>query len=96
MCFALLKRKRDLIRLKNRCELIQGSLYVIIDLLIGAKSITLYLKWRFLKKNLLFSLHLTFLWSCCSIDLKRQSKHSGLRLDTTSPVFFENGRKHFP
>ena len=41
--FALLTRKRDLIRLRNRSKLVQGSLYAIIDLLIGAKSITLYL-----------------------------------------------------
>ena len=36
----------DLIHLRNRSKLVQGSLYAIIDLLIGAKSITLYLIWR--------------------------------------------------
>ena len=44
--FALLTRKRDLIRLRNRSKLIQGSLYAIIDLLQGAKSILLYFIWR--------------------------------------------------
>ena len=44
--FDLLLRKQDLIRFKNRSKLTQGNLYVIIDLLIGAKSFTLYLIWR--------------------------------------------------
>ena len=39
----LLTRKRDLIRPKSCSKLVKGSLYNIIDLLIGAKSITLHL-----------------------------------------------------
>ena len=33
----------DLIRLRNWSKLVEGSLFAIIDLLIGAKSTTLYL-----------------------------------------------------
>ena len=36
----------ELIRLRNRSKLVQGILYAIIDLLIGAKSGTLYFIWR--------------------------------------------------
>ena len=39
----IITRKRDLIHLRNVSKLVQGSLYAIIELLIGAKSITLYL-----------------------------------------------------
>ena len=89
--FALLTRKRDLIRIRNRSKLIQGSLYVIIGLLIRAKSITLYLIWRvggcFPKKILIYFITFNFSCSCCSIDLKRQSEHSELRPNTSSFVF---------
>ena len=36
----------NLIRLRNRSKLIERSLYVIVDLLIGAKTILLYCIWR--------------------------------------------------
>ena len=55
--FAQLTRKRDLIRLRNRSKLVQGSLYAIMVLLIGAKPITLSLIWHvgfFFLKNLKF------------------------------------------
>ena len=42
--FALLSG--DLIRQKNRSKLVEGSLFAIIDLLLGTKFITLYLIWR--------------------------------------------------
>ena len=38
ICFKLLTRKRDLIRLRNHSKLVHGRLYAIIDLLKGAKS----------------------------------------------------------
>ena len=89
----------DLIRLRNRSKLVQSSLYAITNLLIGAKSITLFLVWRvggiFLQKNLSFFLKSIFFslsgkMSCyyCSIDLKRQSEHSWLRPDSSSLVLF--------
>ena len=78
--------------------MIQGSLYVIIDLLIGAKFINLYLimacgvmfftkNLRF-RKKIVFLLDLFFSWYYCSIDLKRQLEHSEFPLDTSSLVFF--------
>ena len=36
----------DLIRLRNRSKLVEGSLFAIIDLLLGAKFITLFYIWR--------------------------------------------------
>ena len=36
----------DFSRLRNCSKLVEGSLFVTIDLLTGAKSITLYLRWR--------------------------------------------------
>ena len=36
----------DLIRLINRSKLFEGSLFAIIDLLQGTKSIFLFLIWR--------------------------------------------------
>ena len=82
---------RDLIRHRNRSKLVQGSLYATTDLLIGAKLITWYVIWRvggcFNKKSQTFLfLHLNFSCYYCSIDLKRQSEHSGLRPDTSSLV----------
>ena len=66
----------------------------MIDLLIGTKSITLYLikrvGGRFHKLSQTFFLNfLNFLklYLVYSIDLKRQSEHSGLRPDTSSLVF---------
>ena len=37
---------RDLIRLRNRSKLVERSLFAIIDLLQGTKSILLYFLWR--------------------------------------------------
>ena len=33
-------------RLRNRSKLVEGSLFAIIGLLLGAKSITLFFIWR--------------------------------------------------
>ena len=42
-----------------------------------------------LKKNSLYFISFIFLmYYCCSINLKRQSEHSGLRPDTSSLVWF--------
>ena len=43
-----------------------------------------------LKKNSFYFSYIQFFFSyyCCSIDLKRQSEHSGLRPDTSSLVSF--------
>ena len=38
--------REDLIRLRNRSKLVDGSLFALIDLLPGAKYITLYFIWR--------------------------------------------------
>ena len=35
----------DFVRLRNCSKLVEGSLFVIIDLLRGAKTITLYFMW---------------------------------------------------
>ena len=45
-CFALFTRKRGLFLLRNHSKLVHGKLYAIIDSLVGAKFITLYLIWR--------------------------------------------------
>ena len=37
---------RDIIRLSNGFQLIEGSLFAIINLLAGAKAIPLYFIWR--------------------------------------------------
>ena len=37
---------KDLFRLRNRSEIVQGSLYALIEQLLGANSISLYLIWR--------------------------------------------------
>ena len=55
--FALLTRNRDLIRLRSRSKLVEGSLFALIDLLQGAKSIFLYFRWRVggdFRKNIYF------------------------------------------
>ena len=59
------------------------------------KSITLYFKgvWVFFaknlkkEKNLFYSLHLVFSYYYCSIDLKKQSEHSGLCPDASDLVY---------
>ena len=61
----------------------------MIDFLIGAKYITLFLYgvWGMIfTKNL--KLKKIVLCYYCSIDLKRQSEASGLRLDTCNLVLF--------
>ena len=85
----LTRERKFLIGLRNRSKLVQRSLFAINDLLIGTKSITLYFIGRvggwFSHKIFSFMLlHLVFSCYCCSIDLKRQSEHSELRLDTSS------------
>ena len=37
-----MRKSRDLIRLRNRFKLLEGSLFAVIDLLLDAKFITLY------------------------------------------------------
>ena len=44
--FRAINGKRDLIRLRNRCKLVERSLFAIIDLLQGAKTILLNFIWR--------------------------------------------------
>ena len=90
--------RRDLNCLRNCSKMVERSLFVIIDLLLEAKFIVLNFIWRvgddfkkkissFRKNFILFLLHLTFSCYYCSIDLKRKSKHSRLRSDTSSLVF---------
>ena len=83
----------DLIRLINRSKLVERNLFAIIDLLQWTKILFLYFILRvggwFSQKNSNFrkNFHLIFLcFYCCSINLKRQSEHSGLRPDTSSLV----------
>ena len=83
----------DLFRLRNCSKLVERSLFAIIDLLQGAKSILLYLIGRVggmifiknfkLKKFHSILFHLIFLCYNCSINLKRLSEHSGLHPDTS-------------
>ena len=78
--------------LRNRAKLVEGSLFALIDLLTGAKFITLYFKWRAgdeFTKNLSFFLKKKFYLFLLPINffkLKRQSEHSRLRPDTSSLV----------
>ena len=44
--FRAINEQGDLIRLRNRSKLVEGKLFAIVDFLKGAKSITLYFKWR--------------------------------------------------
>ena len=89
----------DLIRLISRSKLVERSLFAIIDLLQGTKSIFLYFILRMgddfhkklisnlRKKNSFHFISFNFLcYYCCSINLKRQSEHSGLRPGTSSLV----------
>ena len=48
VCYLCKQTKPDKqkFRLRNCPKLVEGSLFTIIDLLIGAKSITLYFIWR--------------------------------------------------
>ena len=79
--------------------MVQRSLFAITDLLQGTKSIFLYTlygvwgddfhkKFQILEKKIHFILFhlLFFMYYCCSINLKRQWEHSGLRPDTSSLV----------
>ena len=80
----------DLIRLINRSKLVERSLFAIIDLLQGTKSLYGVLgddfqkNFQHLEKTFSFLfISLSFLrYYCCSINLKRQSEHSGLCPDT--------------
>ena len=67
----------DLSRLRNLSKLIEGSLFAVIDLLLGAKFLNLYFIWRVgddfdkkaqFKKILSVLLHLIFSCYYCSID----------------------------
>ena len=40
------------------------------------------------KSSFYFISFIFFMYYCCSINLKRQSEHSGLRPDTSSLVYF--------
>ena len=88
----------SIIRLKNHSKLVEGSLFAIIDLLLGAKFINLYFigraggyhfhkKSQIEKKNHFHLLHSIFSRYYSSIDLMRQSKHSRLRPDTSSLAY---------
>ena len=71
-----------------------------MDLLLGAHFITLLFIWRvgddlYKKsqiKKISFKLHLFFSYYYFSIDLKRQSEHTGLRPDTSSLVSASIGK----
>ena len=96
----------DLIHLRNSSKLVDGKIFAIIVLLLGAKSITLYFIWRvggwFSKKISIWKKiekrnekkrsFVTFNFSCyyCSINLKRQLEHVELRPDTSNHVFRRN------
>ena len=86
----LRKLTRDLTRLRNSSKLVVGLIFAVIDLLLWAKSITLYFIWHVgdelhkqcqIKKKL-------HVFSCyyCAIVLKRKSEHWGPRPDTSSLV----------
>ena len=83
----------DLIRLRNNSKLVKISLFAMIDLLQGVKFILFnvwedncYKKSQILeKKNLNFFCYIKFFFCYyCSIKSARQSRHSGLRPDTSS------------
>ena len=87
--FALLMRKQRFIPLKNCSKLVEGCLFAITDLLLGAKSFTFVLymacegmiltKNLKLKKNsLIFLTFNFFMIFFCSRDLKKQLEHSRL------------------
>ena len=87
----------DRIRLRNCSKMVEKCSTVINDLLQGAKIILLYFIWRmggwlsktisiFRKKKFHFISINFFVCYNCSINLKRQSEHSGLCLDTSSLV----------
>ena len=60
-------------------------LYMACGVMIFTKNLKLF------EKNLsFFSLLLIFIGYCCSIDLKGQSEHSGLRVNTS--IFYCMGR----
>ena len=74
----------DLIRHRNRSKLVEKSLIAIIDLLQGAKYKYFVV---YMACGGTFSIF-CYIFSCyyCSIDLKMQSKHSGLHTGTRSLV----------
>ena len=99
--FALLRVSGELFRLRNCSKLVKRSLFAIIGLLQGTKSILLFFVWRVggwfsqkcsnFRKNFFFDFvifHWIFKCYYCSINFKRQSEHSGLRPDTSSLVHF--------
>ena len=84
--------------IRNRFKFVEASSFARIDLLLGAKTITLFFIWRvennfyknsqIFKKIYFFLLHLIFSFYYCSIDLERQPEKSVVRPDTSSIVSF--------
>ena len=49
----------------------------------------IFTKKKFIYEIFFYLLHLIFIGYYCSINLKKQSEHSGLRRDTSSLVYFK-------